>query len=317
MSKPHMLLIGYATQRSLDRLAESFTVHRMPEDRETFLAEHGPKIEYLMSNGHGGVPAALMDRLPKLKIISNYGVGYDSIDVATAVSRGIIVTHTPNVLNDEVANTAIMLLLTTARNFLHDNAYLKAGRWATEGEAPLSNGIAGRRVGILGLGRIGMATARKLHAFGVEVVYHQRTKLGNVDLRYYADLTEMARDVDVLICIAPGGPSTLKIVNREVMDALGPDGILINVGRGSVVDEHALIDALQQGSLGKAGLDVFANEPNVPDELVKQPNATLLPHVGSGTVETRQAMGDLAVQNLTQFHATGKAVTPVPECKHM
>ena len=313
MSKPHMLMIGYATRRSLDRLAESFTVHRMPEDREAFLAEHGGEIEYLMSNGHGGVPAALMDRLPKLKIVSNYGVGYDSVDVATAVSRGIMVTHTPNVLNDEVANTAIMLMLTTARNFLHDNAYLKAGRWAQGGEAPLSRSVAGLTVGILGLGRIGLATAEKLGVFGVDIVYHTRSKR-DVPYRYYDDLTAMARDVDILISIAPGGPSTLKIINRQVIDALGPDGILINVGRGSVVDEDALIAALQDGRLGKAGLDVFANEPNVPQALIEHPNATLLPHVGSGTVETRQAMGDLAVENLTAFHTTGRAVTPVPEC---
>lgn len=316
MSKPDMLMIGFATQRSLDRLAESFTVHQLPEDREAFLAEHGGEIEYLMSNGHGGVPAALIARMPKLKIVSNYGVGYDSVDVATAVSRGIMVTHTPNVLNDEVANTAIMLMLTTARNFLHDNAYLKAGRWAKEGEAPLSRSVAGLTVGILGLGRIGLATAQKLAVFGVNVVYHTRSER-DVPYRYYSDLVAMARDADIMICIAPGGAATQHLVDREVMDALGPPGILINVGRGSVVDETALIAALQEGRLGAAGLDVFENEPNVPQALIDLENATLLPHVGSGTVETRQAMGDLAVENLTSFHATGKAVTPVPECQDM
>ncbi|MCG6901584.1 MAG: 2-hydroxyacid dehydrogenase [Rhodobacter sp.] len=316
MSKPHMLLIGNASARSLERLDAVFTVHRMPEDRDAFLAQHGGDIEYVMASGGGGVPGALMEKLPGLKIVSNYGVGYDSVDVATAVRRKVVVSHTPNVLNDEVANTAIMLLLTTARNFVHDNQYLRSGRWAKDGDAPLSRGIAGCRVGILGLGRIGLATAEKLAVFGVDVVYHGRSKR-DVPYHYYDDLTDMARDVDILISIAPGGASTLKIINREVMDALGPEGILINVGRGSVVDEDALIAALQDGRLGKAGLDVFANEPNVPQALIDLPNATLLPHVGSATVETRQAMGDLAVENLTAFHATGKAVTPVPECREM
>jgi len=317
MSKPDMLLVGTATQRMLDQLGEHFTVHAPAlEDRDAVLAERGGDFTYLLANGHGGVPGALMGQLPNLKIISSYGVGYDAVDVGTAVPRGIVVTHTPGVLNDEVANTAIMLLLTTARNFVADNAYLHAGRWATEGNAPLSTGIAGLKVGILGLGRIGLATAQKLAVFGVDIVYHGRSKR-DVPYAYYPDLTEMARDVDVLISVAPGGAATQGIINRQVMDALGPQGILINIGRGSVVDEPALIAALQEGRLGRAGLDVFDKEPNVPADLMALENATLLPHVGSATFETRQAMGDLCVENLTAFLATGKAVTPVPECSDL
>ncbi|MDJ0825692.1 MAG: 2-hydroxyacid dehydrogenase [Rhodobacter sp.] len=316
MTKPQMLMIGAATERMLGQLAEVFAVHRLPEDREGFLAQHGTDIEYLLVNGHGGVPGDLMARMPKLRIISNYGVGYDSVDVATAVRHGVVVTHTPDVLNDEVANTAVLLVLATARNFLHDNAYLKAGRWPEEGEAPLSRSIRGLTAGILGLGRIGKATAEKLQAFGVTVTYHGRSEQ-DVPYRYYPDLVAMARDADILICIAPGGPATRHLIDRAVLDALGPDGTLINVGRGSVVDEAALIAALQEGRLGKAGLDVFEHEPHVPAELMAMETVTLLPHVGSATVETRQAMGDLAVENLTAFHATGRAVTPVPECRGM
>lgn len=314
MSKPWALIIGAATDRMRDRLAEVFDVrHSPPSDLDAVLAAHGAEIGYLLSNGHGGVPAALMDRMPGLRIISNYGVGYDSIDTGEAVRRGIVVTHTPDVLNDDVANCAILLLLAASRNFLADNAYLRARRWPAEGEAPPSRGLRGRTVGILGLGRIGMAVAEKLAVFGVEIVYHTRARR-DVPFRFYDDLTAMARDCDVLICVAPGGAATRGIVNRQVIEALGPDGILVNVGRGSVVDEPELIAALRDGRLGKAGLDVFADEPHVPPELMALENATLLPHVASATVETRVAMGDLAVENLLRFHAAGRAVTPVPEC---
>ncbi|MDJ0628154.1 MAG: 2-hydroxyacid dehydrogenase [Rhodobacter sp.] len=316
MTKPVCLVTGGATERMFGRLAEMFDVIRAQGVTDAVLDAHGDRIEYLLSMYHGGVSGAMMERMPNLKAISNYGVGYDAIDTPAAVARGIAVTHTPDVLNDEVANTAVLLMLAVARNFLADNAYLKAGRWAAEGEAPLSRSVRGMTVGILGLGRIGLAIAEKLRVFGVEVVYHARTQK-DAPYRYYADLTEMARDADILIVITPGGAATRHLVNRQVMDALGPDGILINVARGSVVDEAELVNALQDGRLGYAGLDVFENEPHVPQALIGMDNVTLLPHVGSATVETRQAMGDLAVSNLTTFHATGKAVTPVPECRDL
>ena len=313
-----MILVGGASQRMQDQLAEVFTVHALPQDaagREAFFAANGENIGYVLSSGHGGVPGTMMEQMPNLKIVSNYGVGYDAVDVDTAVSRGVVVTHTPNVLNDDVANTAVMLVLTASRNFLADNAHLMAGNWP-KGAAPLSQSIRDKTVGILGLGRIGMVTAEKLAVFGVKIVYHTRSER-DVPYPYYDNLTEMARDCDILISIAPGGASTDKIINRDVMDALGPDGLLVNIGRGTVVDESALIAALQEGRLGKAALDVFEDEPNVPAALMACPTATLLPHVGSATVQTRQAMGDLAVENLTAFHAAGKAVTPVPECQSL
>ncbi len=316
MSDPRLLMIGPATERMLRRLSEVFEIHRMTDSRGTFAIADAAMIEYIYVNGHGGVPGDLIASLPRLRLISNYGVGYDTVNVETAVRRGIIVTHTPDVLNDDVANTAILLMLATSRNFLSDSDHIRAGRWPTGGDAPLSSAVRGKTVGILGLGRIGLAVARKLSVFGVETVYHNRNRR-NVPYRYYGDLVEMARDCDILICVTPGGDATRGIVGRDVIDALGTDGILINVGRGSIVDEPELISALRQGRLGKAGLDVFANEPEVPPELLALENATLLPHVASATVETRDAMGDLAVDNLIEFHATGKAVTPVPECSAM
>ncbi len=311
-----MLLIGKGTERMRGQLAGVFQVHHVDHVTDAFLEDHGGRIEYLLSMYHGGVDGALMDRLPKLRAISNYGVGYDSIDTAAAIERGIVVTHTPDVLNDEVANTAVLLMLAVARNFAADERYLRAGRWEREGNAPLSRSVRGMRVGIVGLGRIGLEIAEKLEVFGVEVVYHTRTER-DVAYRYYPNLVGMAQEADILIVITPGGAGTRHLVNRQVMDALGPEGILINVSRGSVVDEKALIAALAEGRLGQAGLDVFENEPHVPAELIAMDQVTLLPHVGSATVETRQAMGDLAVENLTAFHETGKAVTPVPECRDM
>lgn len=308
MTGPAAVLIG-GTERTRAGLAEAFEV-LSPED----LDARGAEVHYLLWQGHGGCGTDLMDKMPNLRIISNYGVGYDAIDVKAAIDRGIMVTHTPNVLNDEVANTAVMLLLMTMRNALADAAYLAQGRWASEGEAPLSRGIAGNKVGILGLGRIGKALVEKLQPFGLEISYHGRSKQ-DVPLGYHPTLVGMASAVDILVSIAPGGAATKHLINQDVLEALGPKGVLINIGRGSVVDEAALIACLSDGRLGAAGLDVFEHEPNVPQALIDLPNATCLPHVGSATVETRNAMSDLAVRNLVEFHASGTPVTPVPECQ--
>lgn len=309
MSKPVALLIG-GTERTAARLAETFEVIGMGD-----LKARGAQVTHALYQGHDPFGPALMDQMPGLQMIANYGVGYDAIDVPAALERGIMVSHTPGVLNDEVANTAVMLMLAGLRNLVADEQYLRAGRWETEGSAPLSQGVRGRTVGILGLGRIGKATAEKLQVFGVEVVYNGRRPQDGVPYRFCADLTEMAREVDVLICIAPGGAATRHLINAEVIEALGPEGVLVNVGRGTVVDEAALIAALKAGKLGHAALDVFEHEPKVPIELLEMPNTTLLPHVGSATVETRQAMGDLAVDNLVSHLKDGTALTAVPECQ--
>jgi lactate dehydrogenase-like 2-hydroxyacid dehydrogenase len=316
--KPDLLMIGSVTDRMMDRLTAEFTVHALDAQAEEagFLAEQGDRITAVLTNGGAGLRPEIMAALPNLKIVSSYGVGYDAIDADAAAARGIVVTHTPNVLNDEVANTALILWFAVSRRIVRDDAYVRAGRWEKEGNAPLTRSVQGRTVGIVGLGRIGQAIADRLGVFDSTVVYHARSKK-DVAYRYYADLTEMAADCDVLICITPGGAGTKHLVDREVIDALGPEGILVNVSRGSVVDETALVQALRDGRLGGAGLDVFEHEPKVPAELLSMENVVLLPHVGSATVETRQAMGDLTCDNLSQWLKDGTTLTPVPECREL
>ena len=313
-----LLLIGDVTDTMRVRLAAKFTIHELADitDPLAWLKEHGAKIRYVATNGHDGIKSEYVEALPNLKVISCYGVGYDAIDTAQAVSRGIWVTHTPNVLNAEVATTALMLMLACYRNLLADDAYVRSGKWQTDGNAPLTRTADNRTVGIVGLGRIGQAIADKLAPFNAKILYHARNEK-SVDYTYYSDLTAMARDSEVLICITPGGPSTHKLVNADVIKALGPEGILINVSRGSVVDEAALIAALQEQRLGAAGLDVFEREPKVPAALRALSNVVLLPHVGSATHETRTAMGALTVDNLLQHFEQGTVISPVPECAKM
>ncbi|MEP0943250.1 MAG: 2-hydroxyacid dehydrogenase [Rhizobiaceae bacterium] len=263
---------------------------------------------------HGWAPVDLMDRLPKLKLVSSFGVGYDGVAADHAAAKGIIVTHTPNVLNDDVANTAIILTLATMRRLVEQDRYLRDGRWVNEGNAPLTRSIAGKKVGIIGLGRIGEAIAEKLSVFNCTTVYHSRNEKPGVPYGYYGNLVDMATDCDVLIAITPGGPATNKLVNKDVIDALGSEGTLINVARGTVVDEAEMVKALQDGRLGSAGLDVFEQEPKVPEQLFEMNNVVLTPHVASATWETRQAMSDLVVENLVSYFEKGAPVSPVPEC---
>lgn len=307
---PDLLQIGGITETMRDRLSEHFTIHKLSDG-----GYPADAITHIATNGHDGVPADVMAACPNLKMVSCYGVGYDAIDTKVAADRGILVTHTPNVLNAEVASTTILLMLASFRNFLHDEAHARSGAWE-KGGAPLSRSADNRRVGILGLGRIGQAIADKLEAFNADIHYHSRSKK-DVPYTYHANLTDMAKAVEVLICITPGGPSTNRIVNAEVMDALGPEGTLINVSRGSVVDEPAMVQALQDGRLGYAALDVFEAEPKIPDALKTMSNVVLLPHVGSATVETRAAMGGLVVDNLIEHLSSGKVLTPVPETAHL
>ena len=315
MSKPALLLIGKPTDRIRERLESHFEVvpaedGRVPDDREG-------DIEAVAIN-FGPCRAEFMDTMPKLKVVANYGVGYDNIDAAAAAEKGIIVTHTPNVLNDEVANTAIALILAIDRRIVAYDRYVRDGSWESKGAAPLTRGIADKVVGIVGLGRIGQTIAEKLEgAFGARIVYHTRNPK-DVAYRHYPDLAEMARDADILVVVTPGGPATEKLVSREVMEALGPEGTLVNVARGTVVDEAAMIELLEAGKLGAAGLDVFEREPHVPDALkAMTDNVVLTPHIGSATRETRQAMGDLMVDNAIAVNKGEAPLTPVPECKHL
>lgn len=314
---PRLLLLGSPAARYTDRLSAAFTVTQA-ETQEAFEAalQDGAGIVGIAMFGHWKITPAVMDALPDLKVISNFGVGYDTIDAGEAASRGILVSHTPEVLNDEVADTALMLWLAVSRELVPSERWARSGEWEAKGAYPLTRSIRNRTVGILGMGRIGQAIAETIQPFKPTILYHTRSKK-DVPYEYVADLVEMARRSDVLIVITPGGPATKHLVNKAVIDALGPEGILVNVARGTVVDEAALTDALVNGRLGGAGLDVFEEEPKITEGLKSLDNVVLLPHVGSGSVETRQAMGDLVCENLDQWKANGTVKTPVPECQDM
>jgi lactate dehydrogenase-like 2-hydroxyacid dehydrogenase len=309
-----VLIPGRIHPRVRARLAERFELIEIDsaEAVESLTAETRARVRGGAVSGR--FPAALMAALPKLEVIGSFGVGYDGVDVKAAAARGIIVTNTPDVLNDEVADTTIALLLNTLRQFPAAESYLRAGRWAVEGAFPLSAmSLKGRRVGIHGLGRIGLEIAARLVPFKVEISYHTRRPRDDVSFTYYDSLLALARAVDTLISIVPATPETKGAINADVLEALGPKGVLINVGRGSTVDQPALIRALQTGTIAAAGLDVFADEPQVPDALIALDNVSLLPHVASASVPTRDAMADLVADNLIAWFDTGKALTPVPE----
>ena len=252
-------------------------------------------------------------RFPKLEIVASFGVGYDHVDAAYARDHNIMVTNTPDVLTEEVADVAMGLLISTLREFVKADRYVRSGLWQTQ-NYPLSVGsLRDRKVGIVGMGRIGQAIARRIEASNVPVFYHSRKPASGVSYKHYPDLIEMAKAVDTLMVIVPGGASTNKMINAEVMKALGPRGVIINVARGSVIDEQALVAALKSGTILAAGLDVFEKEPNVPDELKSMQNVVLLPHIGSASVVTRNAMDQLVVDNLKNWFAGKPPLTPVAE----
>jgi lactate dehydrogenase-like 2-hydroxyacid dehydrogenase len=312
MTRPTVLMPGPMHDVVVDGCEERFELIRLWEaaDPDALLAERGPDVLGIAVT-HRRVDAALLDKLPNLQIVANFGVGYDSVDVDAATERGVVVTNTPDVLDDEVADTALALLLMTVRELGQAERYLRAGRWATEGDFPLTDlTMTGRKLGILGLGRIGEAIARRAEPFGMTVGYHNRHEK-DVPYRYYPSLLEMARDVDTLMVVVPGTAATRRLVGAEVLEALGPDGVLVNIGRGTVVDEAALIGALKTRTIRAAGLDVYEDEPHVPQELIDLDNAVLLPHVGSASKPTRRAMGRLVVDNLTSWFEEGRALTPV------
>jgi lactate dehydrogenase-like 2-hydroxyacid dehydrogenase len=254
-----------------------------------------------------------MALFPKLEIAASFGVGYDHVDANYAREHNIVVTNTPDVLTEEVADIAMGLLIATLREFVKADRYLRSGLWTTQ-QYPLSVGsLRDRKVGFVGMGRIGQAIARRLDASLVPVVYHTRNPVAGLSYKYYPDLIEMAKAVDTLMVIVPGGPSTAKMINADVLKALGPRGVIINVARGSVGDEEAMVAALKSGTILAAGLDVFANEPAVPDELKAMQNVVLLPHIGSASVVTRNAMDQLVVDNLKAWFAGKPPLTPIAE----
>jgi lactate dehydrogenase-like 2-hydroxyacid dehydrogenase len=290
-------------------------LHKLAEakDGHAFYASHAEVRAIACAATSELLGDAFMRRFPKLQIISSFGVGYDHIDAKAAAGRGVIVTNTPEVLTEEVADTAIALLLCTVREFPQAERYLRAGKWLQKAY-PLTKGtLRNRTVGIVGMGAIGQAIARRLEAFGVPVVYHARQQRPQLRYRYYAKLLEMARDVDTLMVIVPGGAATANMINAEVLNALGPNGILINMARGSVVDEPALIKALAEKRIMAAGLDVFAKEPEVPQELIAMENVVLFPHLGSASIHTRDRMDQLVVDNIAAWAAGKPPLTPVAE----
>ncbi len=313
MERPH-ILVAAPMPVVTEALEASFTLHRPPvQEEEAFWRDVGPSIRGVATSTlFGRVEASLFDRLPNLEIVSSFGVGYDNVDAEAAAARGIVVTNTPGVLDEEVADLAVGLLLATVRHIPQADRYVREGRWEI-GAFPLSPTLRGRSIGIVGLGQIGKAIARRLEAFGVAISYHGRNEQPGVPYPYYATPVALAEDVDTLIVMVPGGAGTRHLIDASVLGALGPRGILINVARGSVVDERALIAALQSGTILAAGLDVYEDEPRVPRELIEMPNAVLLPHIGSASVHTRNAMGKLVADNLIAWFEGKGPLTPVPE----
>ncbi len=314
--KPDILLMGPIKPVIVNGLAPLFNVHRLAEakDRDAFIGGLANRLRYIaVSYTNQKVDEALMSRLPHLEIVSSFGVGYDHMDAKWAGAHGIILTNTPEVLNEEVADTALGLLLCTVREFPQAERHVRSGQW-TAGHYRLTPAtLRDRTVGMVGMGRIGKAIARRLEAFGVPIVYHSRNPQPDVAYRYYPKLVDMARNVDTLMVIVPGGAGTRNLINAEVLEALGPNGILINMARGSVVDEPALIRALKEKKILSAGLNVYVKEPEVPKELIEMDHIVLFPHLGSGSEWTRARMDQLVVDNLASWIAGKGPLTPVTE----
>jgi len=315
MSKPRVLQIGSlgGSPGADSTLRESYDVIPLWEatDRDDCLKK-AVEVEVVVTSAMHGCGADIINQLPNLKLICNWGVGYDTIDIEAARARDIAVTNTPEVLNDCVADEAWGLLIACARHIAQGDRFVRDNRWENkEGMLPLGTRVSGKKLGIVGLGRIGMAIAKRGLGFDMQVGYHNRQKRNDVDYTYIPTLRALAEWSDFLVVATVGGSQTRQLVNRDVLRALGPKGMVINIARGPVIDEMAMVELLASGELGAAGLDVFENEPKVPDALKQLSNAVLMPHQASATVETRQAMFDLVTQNLAAYFAGKPLITPV------
>ena len=315
-NKPDVLLVMPLPPYARAQIDNLYTVHDRTHqtDPEAF-AGVASSIRAIVGSGEAKVSRELMLQMPNLKMVSVIGVGYDGVDTAAANDLGIKVTHTPDVLNDDVADLAIGLMLCAARRLPQADQYVRQGQWLAKGPMALQTKVSGSRVGIVGMGRIGKTIAKRCAAFDMPISYTARSAKPELPFTFYANSKDLATNVDFLVIITPGGAATKGMINAEVLAALGKDGYLINVARGTVVDQAALIHALQNNIIAGAGLDVFDGEPTVPEAFYKLDNVTLLPHVGSATNATRKAMADLALLNLANFYANKPLVTPVPECK--
>lgn len=308
--KAEILIAGRMPPKAVEQLEQSFVVHHWADaaDPQAMLAEVAPRVRGLATNAVQGLSAELLEALPNLEIIASSGIGTDALQMEQARAAGIQVTVTPDVLNDDVADMAIALMLAASRKICQGDRSVRAGHWMTG--MGLGYRVSGKRLGILGLGRIGQVIARRAEAFDMDIAYHQRNRNSDVPYTYFGTVLELAQFSDFLVVVVPGGAATENMVNRKVLDALGPEGILVNVGRGSTVDEPALVEALSQGRIRAAGLDVFVDEPNVPAELLTMENVVLAPHFASATVETRTAMGQLMVDNLRAYFSGQPLLTP-------
>jgi lactate dehydrogenase-like 2-hydroxyacid dehydrogenase len=315
--KPNVLLVGPPKPVIVDGLSSAVELHKLcdAKDPDAFLAEVAPRVRAIACSATTErIDAALMEKLPRLEIVSSFGVGYDHMDSAWARAHGVTLTNTPDVLTEEVADTALGLLLNTVREFPQAERYLRAGKWREKDYRLSLASLRDRTVGLVGMGRIGQAIARRLDAMKVPVIYHARRPAPGASYReYYPNLIDMVREVDVLLVVTPGGAATRNLINAEVLAALGPNGILINMARGSVVDEAALIKALKDKTILSAGLDVYAREPDVPAELIAMDHVVLFPHLGSASVTTRARMDQLVVDNLLAWAAGKPPLTPVAE----
>lgn len=313
--KIDLLLYGPSKRVVNEGFSDQYVLHSAETQPEfaSLSDDVAQRIRGVAVTGLVQADRAMMGRLPKLEIVSSFGVGYDHVDTGYAAERAIVVTNTPDVLTEEVADVALGLLIATAREFIKADRYVRSGLWNAQ-SYPLSVGsLRDRKVGMVGMGRIGQAIGRRLDASKVPVVYHSRNPAAGVAYKHYPNLVEMAKAVDTMMVIVPGGASTARMINADVLKALGPRGIVINVARGSVIDETALIAALKSGTILAAGLDVFAQEPHVPEDLRAMQNVVLLPHIGSASVVTRNAMDQLVVDNLRSWFAGKPPLTPVPE----
>ncbi len=319
MSEIDVLAVARLTPLFTPQLQAHFRLHeRLHETDPDAFARVAAQVRAIAASADSRVGAELIARLPALEIISVMGVGYDGIDVAAAKARGVVVTHTPEVLNDDVADLAIGLMLCAARQLPAADRHVRSGDWERHGAMPLARKMSGARLGLIGIGRIGQAIAQRALAFGMSVAYTARSERTGLPYRFFPDARRLAAEVDFLVVITPGGAATHHLVDTAVLQALGQGagrGILVNVARGSVVDEPALVEALERGVIAGAALDVFANEPHVPDRLKALPQVVLAPHIGSATAQTRQAMADLAMANLVAHFSGRPLPSPVPECR--
>jgi hydroxypyruvate reductase len=311
--KRRLLQVGQLPPALETALNAEYDMHALwkEPDRVAFLLQHGAEFEGLVTSARFGADAKLISALSNLKVISSLGVGYDTIDVEAAKARGVPVGYTPDVLNDCVADIAFGLLLDVARGISASDRYTRRGDWL-QGPYQLTTRVSGKRLGILGLGRIGRTIAKRASGFDMEVRYHNRRPAEDVSFGYEASLTELARWADFLVVASAGGKDTRHLISADILNALGPEGFLINISRGSVIDETALVDALVHKRIAGAGLDVYQNEPHVPIALFALDNVVVLPHVASATRETRKAMGELVMANLRRFFAEGRLESAIP-----